>query len=136
RFLNDGRVHRVNDGETLYSIAWMYDLDYLALATHNGIGPPYTIYHDQFLRVDLRPGAAPRTAAPTAVAANAPSSRAPQTVTISPVTITRSSDTRTASPLPESPTASMARTPSPPVEASPPPVRTPLPEPVVSRQPV
>lgn len=54
RHLHDGRIHRVNAGETLYAIAWMYDADYRLLAQINGITPPYTIYTDQILQVDTR----------------------------------------------------------------------------------
>jgi len=44
-------VHR---GDTLYSIAWHYGLDYQTVARWNGISPPYTIYPGQ--RIRLRPG--------------------------------------------------------------------------------
>lgn len=54
RYVTDGRMHRVNQGETLYSIAWMYDLDYLLLAQVNDISSPYIIKTGQMLRVDLR----------------------------------------------------------------------------------
>ncbi len=54
RFLGDGRTHRVNGGETLYVIAWMYDLDVNALARANGLSAPYSIYPGQSLTVDLR----------------------------------------------------------------------------------
>lgn len=53
--------HSVERGESLYSIAWKYGLDYQQLARWNGIGPPYTIYVDQRLR--LRPPRSERTAA-------------------------------------------------------------------------
>jgi lipoprotein NlpD len=42
-------------GDTLYSIAWQHGLGYRELASINGIGPPYTIYSGQRLRV--RPAA-------------------------------------------------------------------------------
>lgn len=42
-------THRVSRGETLYSIAWMYDLDYRRLAAANELSPPYTIYPGQEL---------------------------------------------------------------------------------------
>ena len=41
--------HRVQRGETLYSIAWRYGWDYRALARTNGIGAPYTIYPGQVI---------------------------------------------------------------------------------------
>jgi len=38
-------------GDTLYTIAWRYRLDYRLLALANGIAPPYRIYPDQKLRL-------------------------------------------------------------------------------------
>lgn len=46
-----GVWHVVQRGETLYSIAWRYGLDYKTLAAANGISPPYTIYVDQKIRI-------------------------------------------------------------------------------------
>jgi lipoprotein NlpD len=67
-FLDAGRSHRVNDGETLYAVAWMYDLDPVALARANNLQEPYSISAGQSLTVDLRSagienGRAARTAA-------------------------------------------------------------------------
>ncbi|WIO75307.1 peptidoglycan DD-metalloendopeptidase family protein [Porticoccaceae bacterium LTM1] len=45
--------HVVSSGETLYSIAWRYELDYQQLAKANGIAAPYTIYSGQRLNLDL-----------------------------------------------------------------------------------
>jgi lipoprotein NlpD len=53
-FLNSGRQHLVNDGETLYVVAWMYDLDFAALARANDLQEPYTLTPGQKLTVDLR----------------------------------------------------------------------------------
>ena len=44
-------AHIVQKGETLYSIAWKYGLNYRELAKRNGIGPPYTIYKGQRLKI-------------------------------------------------------------------------------------
>jgi|TARA_B100000315_G_scaffold70219_1_gene64089 lipoprotein NlpD len=41
--------HLVQAGETLYSIAWRYGMDYRELASTNQIGPPFTIYVNQKL---------------------------------------------------------------------------------------
>jgi lipoprotein NlpD len=60
-------LHTVSDGETLYSIAWRYGLDFRTLARHNGIGPPYTIYQAQKLRLDV--GDASQRKPPPAIAA-------------------------------------------------------------------
>ncbi|MDZ7683770.1 MAG: peptidoglycan DD-metalloendopeptidase family protein [Gammaproteobacteria bacterium] len=51
-------VHIVRRGDTLYSIAFRYGLDYKELARRNRIEPPYTIYIDQRIRL----GGAPREA--------------------------------------------------------------------------
>ena len=47
--------HRVRSGETLYTIAWSYGLDFPDLARWNGILPPYTIYPEQSLRLSPPP---------------------------------------------------------------------------------
>lgn len=46
--------HTVSRGDTLYSIAWRYGMDYRQLAQMNGIGSPYTIYVGQ--KIDLGTG--------------------------------------------------------------------------------
>ncbi len=55
--LGDGRVagrnHRVNGGETLYAIAWMYDLNYSQLARINNISEPYVIIPGEILSLDV-----------------------------------------------------------------------------------
>lgn len=48
------RQHKVHKGETVYSIAWMYGLDYRSLARWNRIVRPYPIYPGQLL--SLKPG--------------------------------------------------------------------------------
>lgn len=45
------KVHKVNAGETLYSIAFEYGHDHRDLAQWNGITKPYTIYPKQKLRI-------------------------------------------------------------------------------------
>lgn len=44
-------AHRVQQGETLYSISWRYGLDYREVAEWNGLAAPYTIYDGQVLRI-------------------------------------------------------------------------------------
>ncbi len=51
--LGNGRLHRVNEGESLYAIAWMYDLDYNTLALANNIQAPYVIFPGQELNLDV-----------------------------------------------------------------------------------
>ncbi len=43
--------HRVQAGETLYSISFRYGQDYHEVARWNQLKPPYTIYEGQLLRV-------------------------------------------------------------------------------------
>jgi len=45
--------YRVQAGDTLYSIAWRFGLDYRRLALANGIRPPYTIYPGQRLSLSV-----------------------------------------------------------------------------------
>jgi lipoprotein NlpD len=42
-------VHRVAYQETLYSIAWMYGLDYRDIAARNHLLPPYSVHEDQLI---------------------------------------------------------------------------------------
>ena len=54
--------YRVVAGDTLYSIAFRHQMDYRELARINGIGPPYTIYPGQELRLHGAPAALAQTA--------------------------------------------------------------------------
>lgn len=47
--------HRVERGETLYSIAFRYGFDYRELASANNIGSPYTIYPNQNIKLAAAP---------------------------------------------------------------------------------
>lgn len=47
------QTHTVMRGDTLYSIAWRYSVDYRALALANNLPPPYTIYPNQQLNVNI-----------------------------------------------------------------------------------
>ena len=47
-------THRVAPGETLYAIAWRYNMDARHLANRNGLSAPYRIYSGQMLALDLR----------------------------------------------------------------------------------
>lgn len=48
-------TYQVGRHDTLYSIAWRFNLDYEALAAANGIGPPYVIQEGQRLSLTGRP---------------------------------------------------------------------------------
>ncbi|EPJ43834.1 MAG: hypothetical protein OFPII_39550 [Osedax symbiont Rs1] len=49
-------TYRVKAGDTLYSIAWKYGLDFKQLAKNNGIGVNYLIRNDQLLIVSSTTG--------------------------------------------------------------------------------
>jgi lipoprotein NlpD len=46
-------TYRVSSGDTLFSIAFQYDLDFRSLAIANGLNPPYTIFVDQEINLDM-----------------------------------------------------------------------------------
>ena len=48
-------IYEVGRHDTLYSIAWRFNLDYKELASTNGIGPPYLILEGQRLSLTGRP---------------------------------------------------------------------------------
>ncbi len=73
--------YAVQRGDTLYSIAFRYGLDYRKLGAANGIGAPYVIYPGQ--RLLLKEAAVPVTTAaspaPKSVARTAPTPSVPAT---------------------------------------------------------
>ncbi|MFT6958804.1 MAG: lipoprotein NlpD [Halieaceae bacterium] len=104
------RYYTVQKGETLYSIAFRYGLDYRVVAAANGIAIPYTIYPGQ--KIDLQkispmvlaakpvvPARKP-SAAPTAPASS-PAGRAAVSKPAPP--ITKASKPPPASPAPAAP---------------------------------
>ncbi len=54
--------HTVHRGDTLYGIAWQYDLDYRDVASWNHIKTPYLIYPKQRIRVKRPAAASPKPA--------------------------------------------------------------------------
>lgn len=53
-------TYQVRPIDTLYSIAWRFDLDYRAVARANGIPSPYTIHAGQVLKLKTPAPARPR----------------------------------------------------------------------------
>lgn len=70
-------THVVARGDTLYAIAWRYNLDYKNLAKINGIGPPYSILPGQKIRLK---GVAARQPYRAKVAAKKSQKKAPTPV--------------------------------------------------------
>ena len=58
-----GNRHHIKKGDTLYAIAFRYNMDFRQIADWNGLTPPYTIYAGRYL--NLRPSAAARTSRPS-----------------------------------------------------------------------
>ncbi|MFK0571623.1 peptidoglycan DD-metalloendopeptidase family protein [Endozoicomonas sp.] len=56
--------HVVQQGETLYSIAWLYNRDFRELADNNKVRHPYTIYPGQKISLSMRQRPAVRPAKP------------------------------------------------------------------------
>ena len=52
--VRDQSTYTVRKGDNLISIAFRYDLDFRLLATANQLKPPYTIFVDQKLDLDVR----------------------------------------------------------------------------------
>lgn len=77
--------YSVQRGDTLFSIAWRYGLDYRAVAANNRIAAPYTIYPGQLIYLGRKPPAQKKKAASVA------STRAPSTKTASTKTPSASS---------------------------------------------
>ncbi len=59
--------HIVSRGETLFAIAWRYEVEMATLAAVNGLRPPYLIYPGQ--RLNLNTSSMPRSASSGQVAA-------------------------------------------------------------------
>ncbi len=66
--------YTVRKNDTLYAIAWLHNLDYLAIAKWNDIAEPYVIYPGQSLRLTPPPQARRAPQAKT-VAATRPTKR-------------------------------------------------------------
>jgi lipoprotein NlpD len=59
--LKPPNYHVVKRGETLYSIAWRYGIDYRSIARTNNIGAPYRIQHGQKLDLTSSSGASKKS---------------------------------------------------------------------------
>ncbi len=90
RSLPDSGLYQVRGGDTLYSIAFNYGLDWKDIAGWNGISRPYTIYPGQEIRLT-----APTRSSSTVAVTTRPMGTAPQATTRS-----------TTSPAPANPPAS------------------------------
>ena len=91
--------YRVQEGDTLYSIAFRYGLDYRRLGAANGIAAPYTIYPGQRLR--LSEADLPRSASSSATRNTSASPRpAPETSAKTPSTAVIKPSSKVATTVP------------------------------------
>ena len=81
--------HKVEPGETLYSISWIYGYDFKDIAAWNGIRAPYAVTSGQRLRV------APDVEGPPGVAVTAPVNTARPHTSVTDKTATAIEDTET-----------------------------------------
>ncbi|MBA2409298.1 MAG: peptidoglycan DD-metalloendopeptidase family protein [Gammaproteobacteria bacterium] len=65
-------VYTIRQGESLYAIAWRYGLDYKEVANWNDIGPPYTIYPGQRIRLNPSTSVARAETAPASTSRSSP----------------------------------------------------------------
>jgi len=105
--------YSVRRGDTLYSIAWQYGLNYHEVARWNGIGQPYTIYPGQRLALRTPAKATRRASTPVKKAPPSPVTRpaplpktqppapksVPKPVTQAPKIVSSDRKTRTAGGL-------------------------------------
>ncbi len=77
-------VHAVQQGDTLYQIAWAHGVDFRDLAAWNGISPPYVIYPGQ--RLSLRGQASSSTASVSNTRSSAPARVGDSSVRVEPLT--------------------------------------------------
>ena len=96
----------VQSGDTLYSIAWHFGMNYRELAQSNDIRSPYTIYRGQRLRV--KPAAGQTGAKPVALASKtsvtasaAPASAAPARTVAQPASKPAPKPTPRPAPAPQ-----------------------------------
>ncbi len=93
-----GGVYTVRKNDTLYSIAWRYDLEYRDLAAINNISPPYLIHPGQRLR--LAATTTRRSAAKSAATRPAAKPAAPRSKRPSPAPSAKPSPSRSPAAKP------------------------------------
>lgn len=76
----DPDEYPVSSGDTIYSIAWRYEIDPFELARWNNLSSPYTIYPGQRLR--MKPGASSATKTASTSSGKARSASRPGSVTV------------------------------------------------------
>lgn len=109
--------HRVERGETAYTIARLYNVPVKALAEWNGLGPDFAIRDGQFLLIPVAEQAAPRRSPATGGASSAPTPAAAPATTLPGTGSPTPTPPSAAKPLPqnEAPAATVEQPPEKPV---------------------
>ena len=96
--------YSVQRGDTLFSIAWRYGLDYRSVASRNGIAPPYTIFPGQRIYLAQNPPAQTRksTSSSSAKAATVSAPKKTTAVVKTPPPVAQKNATKTSSNKPVS----------------------------------
>ncbi len=100
------KYHVVSKGETLYSIAWRYNLNYKELARANGVGREYHIYPGQKLKLQysLPPQKAPSRTVKSGSSSKKANKTSPgKSRNDSVKTVTKAPDKRSKKTSPETP---------------------------------
>lgn len=116
--LNEQGQYRVQRGDTLYSIAFRFGLDWKDVAGWNGIGRPYTIYPGQELRLTAPAGrTTAQTETETRAAGRPPSATTRSTTgsTMQPAQETQPASSTASNTVPSTapPPANTSSTPTP-----------------------
>lgn len=77
-------VYVVQRGDTLFSIAWQYGLEFQAVAAWNHIPPPYTIYPGQRINLNAPGRVYPTPAKPSVSSAPGPTRSTPPRPSVAP----------------------------------------------------
>jgi lipoprotein NlpD len=122
-------LYRVKRGDTLYGIAFKYDLDFRDLARWNDIASPYVIYPDQVVRLRQPPSPGVTTAgvrAPSSRSTTAPTASAPASTPRSAPSASPggAETTQSSTPVASQPPASRPASPAVPPKPAPRPAAT------------
>jgi lipoprotein NlpD len=120
-------LYRVQRGDTLYGIAFKYDLDFRDLARWNDIASPYVIYPDQVVRLRRPPSPGVTTAgvrSPSSRSSTGPAEPGPTPGTEPPASSGAADSAEPRTPVVSQPSPRPATTPEPPPRPSPRPAAT------------
>jgi lipoprotein NlpD len=122
RTASSSSAYTVQRGDTLYSIAFRYGMDYRKMAAANRIPSPYTIYPGQRIHLkeaELVPKRVKEAPVSTAGSTSSPAPRPAATGTAAPATSKSSSSSRTTPTAVTKPSSSTAKKNPPATQSAP-----------------